>query len=328
MSDRRMSRLPRERLRLLTKVARLYHEQDLNQPEIAGRLGMSQSRVSRLLKEAAEIGIVRTVVVTPPGIHTELEEIIRDRYGLRDVVITDDGGNGDAALLRGLGAAAASYLEATLTTADRVGISSWSATLLATVDAMHPTSGAIEIVQVIGGVGNPAVQVNATRLAEDFARVTGAEPAFLAAPGIAPTPEIGAAFMADPHIRDLADRWCRLTVVLAGIGSLEPSPLLSDSGTIGEAEQSQLRKLGAVGDVCLRFFDDAGTHIESDVDRRVIGIPCDVLRSVPRRIGIAGGTRKHAAIRAAVRGKWIDTLITDADTAQVLASSVQDADQI
>src|SRR5687767_15095071 len=42
----------RDRLRLLTKVARLYHEQGVRQPEIATRLHVSQARVSRLLKEA------------------------------------------------------------------------------------------------------------------------------------------------------------------------------------------------------------------------------------------------------------------------------------
>lgn len=56
------------------KVARLYHEQGLRQPEIASRLNMSQSRVSRLLKEGLETGIVRTIVVEPPGMFSALED--------------------------------------------------------------------------------------------------------------------------------------------------------------------------------------------------------------------------------------------------------------
>jgi len=33
--------------------------------------------------------------------------------------------------------------------------------------------------------------------------------------------------------------------------------------------------------------------------------------AVPRRIGVAGGDRKFSAIRAALRGGWVNTLITD-----------------
>ena len=61
-----------DHLRLLIKVARLYHEQDMVQPEIARRLHISQPRVSRLLREAVSRGIVRTTVVTPPGLRWTL----------------------------------------------------------------------------------------------------------------------------------------------------------------------------------------------------------------------------------------------------------------
>lgn len=83
--------------------------------------------------------------------------------------------------------------------------------------------------------------------------------------------------------------------------------------------QAELRALGAVGDVCLRFFDTAGKHIDSKFDQRVVGANPDQLRQIPRRIGVAGGTEKHEAIRAALRGQWVNILITDLQTAQVLA---------
>lgn len=54
-----------DHVRLLVKVARMYHERGVRQPEIAAQLSMSQPRVSRLLKEAVERGVVRTVVVSP-----------------------------------------------------------------------------------------------------------------------------------------------------------------------------------------------------------------------------------------------------------------------
>ena len=113
--------------------------------------------------------------------------------------------------------------------------------------------------------------------------------------------------------------WDELTVALVGIGSLQPSELLKSSGnTISAQDEEQLRKRGAVGDVCLRFFDAAGDPVESDLERRVIGISSDQLKRTPRRIGVAGGDRKHDAVVAAVRGGWVNVLITDEDTAEHL----------
>lgn len=317
------SRLSVDRMSLLTKIARMYHEQGLRQPEIANRLHISQSRVSRMLKEAVAVGVVRTIVVPPVGVHSELEEQIRDHYALADVVVTDAPPDDDAALLSALGRAGAAYLETTLTGSDRVGISSWSSTLLATVNAMTPGTNrtAETVVQVLGGVGDPSAQVQATRLTDRLARVTGATAMFFPAPGIVANSAVRDALLGDGYIAELVEAWSHLTVVLVGIGSFQPSPLLKDSGNaISETEQQSLRTLGAVGDVCLRYFDASGELVDTDLHDRVLGIGVDALRAIPRKVGIAGGERKQEAIEGALRGCWIDVLITDLRTARRLVA--------
>lgn len=312
-----------ERLRLLTKVARMYHEQSMRQPAIASALGMSQSRVSRSLKEAADLGIVRTVVVPPAGVYSTIEDALREKFGLRDVIIVDSADDSEQAIIRALGAAGAAYLESTLTGKDRVGISSWSSTLLATAEAMTPSTvrTATEVVQVIGGVGKPTAQVNATRLAEQFARVTGAVPRFLHSPGLVANQDLRDALIDDPFVAELVHAWTELSVVLVGIGSLEPSPLLRESGnSLAEAELEDLRSMGGVGDVCLHFYDEHGAPVTTPLSNRIVGISPDSLRSVPRIIGIAGGSRKLKAISGAVRGGWINILITDLGTARAMLS--------
>jgi DNA-binding transcriptional regulator LsrR (DeoR family) len=229
---------------MLTKVARMYHEQGLRQPEIASRLHLSQSRVSRLLKEAVDLGIVRTVVIPPSGVYSDIEDAIRDRYGLADVVVTEVSGEGDSAMLAALGSAGASYLEATLTGSDHVGISSWSATLLATVDSMQPRTvrSAVKVVQMIGGVGSANVQVQATHMADRLAQVTGASTTFLPAPGIVASSGVRDALLSDPSIHDVPPEWDDLTVGLVGIGSLEPSPLLESCGHAGAQQDPDGRR--------------------------------------------------------------------------------------
>ncbi|WP_305785673.1 sugar-binding transcriptional regulator [Symbioplanes lichenis] len=311
--------VPADHIRLLTKVARMYHERGMRQPQIAANLHISQPRVSRLLKQAVAAGIVRTVVITPRGVHSDLEEALEQRYGLTEVVIADsDGQDDEISVTQAIAAAAAVYLETTLARHDRVGISSWSATLLATVDAMHPAPSlaAERVVQILGGVGVSAAQSQATRLTGGLARHTRADAVYLVAPGLVATPSMREALVHEPSIAAVIQAWQDLTVALVGVGSLEPSTLLRQSGNaIADEEEQRLRELGAIGDVCMRFFDEHGRHVDSGLDDRVLGIGAETLRRVPRRIGVAGGQRKWRAIRAALTGGWLNVLITDQATA-------------
>ncbi len=320
-----------DRLPLIVKVSRLYHEQGLRQPEIAGRLNMSQSRVSRLLRDGVTAGIVRTIVVEPEGLFSDLEDRLRTLYGLRDAVVAgvsdEDAGN-DSAILNAIGSAGARYLESTMLPDDLVGMSSWSASLLALADAMTPraTRTATSIIQVLGGVGDPHAQVKATHLAERFARVTGATVRYFPAPGIVSSPAVRDSFLSDPQIAAVRDSWNELTMALVGIGSVEPSALLVSSGnTLPDTDLARLRRQGAVGDVCLNFFDRDGVPVVSDLSGRTLGIDAATLKSVPRRIGVAGGERKLAAIRGALVGGWCDVIITDSHTAAALLDMEQKA---
>lgn len=311
-----------DRLPLITKVAKLYHESRLRQPEIAERLNLSQSRVSRLLKQAADTGIVRTVVVSPDGLYSDIEHALAEKYGLIDAVVAESLVEDEPSLLGALGSVAASYLEYTLAEHERLGISSWSATLLATVNSMKPPATmrlASEVVQVIGGVGRPEVQVQATHLTDQLARVTGGAPKFFPAPGIVGSPQAHDVLMDDRYLGSMTAEWANLTTLLAGVGTLQPSPLLASSGNaVDAAEGAVLQSAGAVGDVCLRFFDSRGVAVATELDDRILGISRETLRAVPRRIGVAGGARKFAAIRGAVLGGWINILITDRTTAMRL----------
>jgi DNA-binding transcriptional regulator LsrR (DeoR family) len=73
-----------------------------------------------------------------------------------------------------------------------------------------------------------------------------------------------------------------------------------------------------VGDICLHFFDQEGAPVITALDARVISMSLQQLRGVKRAVGIAGGSRKLAAIRGALAGGWINMLITDRFTAERL----------
>jgi DNA-binding transcriptional regulator LsrR (DeoR family) len=309
-------------LRLMARVARLYHERGLSQSQIARQLELSQPTVSRLLKRAEAERIVRVVVTHPSGTHPELEEGLQEKYSLREAMVVETA-TGEEALQRDLGAAAAYYLETTLKRGDVVGLSSWSATLLAMVDSMRslPRPTGSSVVQILGGVGSPEAEVHAAHLTQRLARLVGGEARLLPAPGVVGSPAARDVLFGDPFVREAMAQLERVTVALVGIGGLEPSRLLASSGNVfTPRELEKLRRNGAVGDVCLRFFGAGGEPIRSNLDERVIGMTLAQLRRVKRTIGIAGARRKYGAILGALRGRWVNVLITDRGTAEKLVT--------
>lgn len=322
-SRRRTSRPePLEQVRLVVKVAQMYHERKLNQSVIAERLRVSQARVSRLLKLAEEQGIVRTTVHVPSGVFTSIESALEERYEASDVVVVDTGGARDDEIIAALAPSAAAFLEGCVGGCESIGISSWSETLLATVEAMHPLRqvSTKEVVQVLGGVARPGTPSNATRLTERLAEVCQARPIFLLGPGIVGTSGARQTLLRDPHFADVIAHYDHLSMILTGIGALDaPSRLLRDSeDVISLEDRRELSARGAVGEVCFRFFDEQGRVVQSSLDARVIGVTYDQLRRTPRTVAVAGGARKFNAIRGALRGRWVDALITDLATAERL----------
>ena len=311
-----------DELRLMTQVARLYYDQGLRQSDIADQLSLSQATISRLLKRAVEGGIVRITVSVPTGTYPELEEALIRRYHLGYAVVADCACcDDDEEILRNLGAAAAFYLESTIGAGEVIGISSWSATLLATVDAMHslPRANGGRVVQILGGASESAARSLAVELTSRLAAHIRGEAIFLPAPAVVGSRETHGILLDDAAIRDVVALFDDVTLALVGVGALEPSPLLVSSGNVFSPEElEKLREHGAVGDVLARFFQIQGRPVELELSERVIGMSLEQLRRVRRSVGVAGGERKHTAIRGALLGGFINVLITDRFTAEWL----------
>lgn len=313
-----------DELRLMGKVAQLYYEKGINQTDISARLDLSQATISRLLKKAKDENIVRISLHMPTGFHSELEDVIEDIYGLKEVIVVDDDGESES--LRNIGAAAAYYLETTLKQSEVIGISSWSSMLLAMVDAMYnrPRPSESSVVQILGGLGNPGAEKHAAHLTRRLAQIIGGKPYFLPAPGVVGSVESKEALFSDPFVKEAIQRFDKVTMALVGIGDIQPSRLLADSGNVFSPEElKSLEEQGAVGDVCLRFFDSEGTLIESPLNERVIGMDYEQLRKAKRCVGVAGGKRKQTAILGAINGGWINVLITNKTTAEWLVDQAR-----
>lgn len=314
-----------EQDRLIAKAAVMYYEQDLRQSEIARRLGVSQPQVSRLLEQAKANGIIQFQVMVPDGLHLELEEQLEDLYGLREAHVVDTTPSHESELIRDLGRFLAHRLPSYLADAEVVGFTSWSRSLRETIDALTrmQTNPDSKVVEMLGDVGPPRVQHDAALQTEALAEAMGGTAHFLRVPGVVANAKDRKDYLKrDQHVRDALALLDNVDVALSGIGTCEiVPPLVPGDNFFTEAQFAKARKLGAVGQVNLRFISADGTPIESELDDLVIGISLDQLKNAGRKISVAGGTSKVPAIRGSLLGGWVDTLVTDVTTAQELVRS-------
>jgi DNA-binding transcriptional regulator LsrR (DeoR family) len=306
---------------LLSKVSRLYYEQDFHEAEIAEKLHLSRTKVSRLLKEARRSGIVQIRIVPPPGSFPTLEAGLEARFGLNEAVVVESSEN-PSDTVRNLGSAAARHLQESLQAGETIGVS-WGRTLHAMVGAIQPQrTRENRVVQIIGGLGHPTAEVHATELCRRMASALSCDLVLLPVPGIMHSQQAKEAVLTDNHIQNTLSLFREIHVAYVGIGAPgHDSVLMSDSAIMRQEDLDRIIQLGAVGDIALRFFDRYGVSIQSDLDERVIGIRLDELKHINRRVGVSGGIKKLDTVRAALLGRYVNVLVTDQELAEALIKS-------
>lgn len=309
--------------RLLVKIATLYYMEGKKQSDIASLLHLSQSFVSRALTRCQKEGLVKITVVQPGNIFVSLEKALEQQYGIRQAIVVDVGDNPNSAQIKhAIGSAAAHYVETRLRPEDIVGISSWSSTIRCMVDEMHPQNiRARGVIQLLGGVG-PNGNVQATILTQQLAAHLDCPAWLLPSQSIERSVEEKKRLLESPEVADAVSRFAQVDVAIVGIGDLEPSQLLKNSGNYYDEEMLKLlAKRGAVGDICLHYYDAQGKPVLSREEDPVIGMELQQIRDCKHVIALAGGEEKRNAIHGALVGNYIDVLITDYPTARSLVKS-------
>lgn len=302
-------------LRLVTKVARLYYMEGLNQEEIARRCRTSRSTISRLLRQAREAGLVTITINEPPGNFSDLERALEREFGLQEaVVVSQDESDGD--LQASLGRSAARYIERVVRPGDVLGVS-WGTSLRATINSVSGASlGPVTVVPLVGGVGQTDPEIHSNQLAIDLARALGGNWHLLHAPAIVSSSALREAILADPKLGEVLEVARSANMALVGIGAPIESSTMIHTGYFGAGEIEELKAHRAVGDVCSQFYDLEGRRCDLQLNDRIIGITLEDLKRIPLVVAVAGGASKVGSVLGALRGGFLDVLITDHGTAQ------------
>jgi deoxyribonucleoside regulator len=300
---------------LLTELASQYYVQGWTQSEIARAHGLDASKVSRQLKRAREIGIVR-IEIRPPRrrlIDLGLGRELADRYGLSRAIVAARESPSPLAEV------AAEFFGSLLRSGMRIGVASWSTTLSSVADALEP--GAVSqlvITQLAGGMSDPLPGAQGRELVSFLASLfPDSVVHYLHAPLVLDSTSIREALMTDSSVRAALAAAGQSELALVGVGEMSADATIFRANVVSAEDRLVLLKAGAVGSLAGHFFDAAGRPT-GHLDGRTIALDWGELRAIPKVVAVASGDAKHAAIAGALRTRCIDVLVTDAVTASLL----------
>jgi DNA-binding transcriptional regulator LsrR (DeoR family) len=312
-----------ERTKLLADVASSYYLEGKNQEEIAAAVGVTRSMISRMLTEARKLGIVEIRIHRPLCFDATLETALKERYGLQTARVLEVRSAEDPHALAYLGKAGAEVLKEVLKPDMTLGIA-WGTSISAVVDEIELDAVLpIKIVQLVGAPGAHIREYDGHALVARLAQKLGGESYFLNAPFVCPNAETARSVLSAPGIAETVAMGKQSDLALVGVGSTAPRySSFYLAGYVPRPELDQLLAAGAVGDVCGIHFDGDGNPVGGEFGDRLVTIQRSDLLAIPIRIGVASGPGKVDPIVGALRGGYINALITDNFTAkQVLDRS-------
>ena len=304
--------------RQLVKVSNLYYRDGLTQAQIAKKMGVSRPVISKLLQRAKDEGIVE-IFIKDESLHTvNLELEIESRFDLCDVIVVPNKGNSDALTMKAVGLAGAEYLSKNMSDIHSIGVS-WGTTVAQVIkEYPYEQRKGIQVIPLEGGMGVRAVEIHANHLANELSKKLNGFCSYLYAPAIVGTKELKTRLMEMQDIKEVLDAGREVDLALIGIGNPHKESTLMKIGYLKDEDIMKLKELGAVGDIGFRFFDEFGIQIEDSLNDKVIGISLGELKHIKKVIAVTVGEHKVKSVLGALRGGYIDVLITDEKTAEAI----------
>lgn len=296
---------------ILATVANLYYNSDLTQNQIAERFYTSRSKISRMLKEAREMGIVEINIKEPWERNLEYERLLKEEFDLKNIRVIHLK-NGDEAIVgKVIPEAAAYYLDSVVKRNMVVGIS-WGNTLYKIVKyvaANNHKNLPITVVPIMGAANISSPKKDAMDLAKDPSfGVRGRISLYLCAYFCKQPMKLKTAFFRMMEFSNALDLAMNADVILTSVGSIVYK---SWSNYLSAKTMDALERKGVIGHIGGHFFDIHGNEPATSLAGRMIGIGVDDLRKCPETICVAYGENKAEAVIGALRGRFINTLIID-----------------
>ncbi|MGV6987437.1 transcriptional regulator LsrR [Testudinibacter sp. P80/BLE/0925] len=301
---------------ILARIAWFYYHDNLTQGEIGKRLDIPRLKVSRLLEKGRQIGLIKVQINSRFKGCLELEEALRHHFRLQHIRVLPALEQNEINTRLGIGA---SQMLMSIMRPNQLLAIGFGETIMQTIKYSNEfiTNNQIKLITLSGGVG-PYMK--------GIGELDGScSISMIPAPLRASSLEAAKLFKREACVRDIMLAAEAADVAIVGIGSTQQKgqATLLRSGYINEDSQQDLRNKGAIGDILGYFMQHDGT-LQPDIPLHdeLISVPLDKLIKIPTVIGIAGGENKVEAILSALKGKYINSLVTEEKTAKMILAKI------
>jgi DNA-binding transcriptional regulator LsrR (DeoR family) len=304
------------------RAAWLYYVAGKTQQQIAATLNISRQTAQRLLGTALDRNLVHVQLVHRIASCARLEESLRSHYRLQVCEVVPFDGDDQVGIQSKIATAGARMMEGFLSSERPIVVALGTGqTLKAVIGRLsvlpRPQHRFVSLVGTFARDGSS----NIYDVALSTADKTGSRYYLLPAPLLVSSVEERSRWCDHQLYKAVARIAHRADVTFVGIGEVAPGCPLERDGYISPKQVQRLLKAGAVGETSGWVLDASGELIKlPNYHDKLTGIP-PLRQSKNPVIAFAGGKNKWQAVRAALRGGWINGLVTDESCAQPIAES-------
>ena len=292
--------------KLLTKVAWYYYIEGYTQQEIGEYLSIPRLRVNRLLDKARKAGIIQFSVREGDSKRMIVERELITQFGLKDAFVVPSPIN-EQDINESVAQAAAMYIHERLDKSGYINMGYGDTSSRILNHLANICEFPVNVVSLTGGVNY--------YLPNTRSSIFNAKLYLTPAPLLMASEDIVKAMEQEPSVRQIRHMATLAQMSIVGIGGVDSNATLLTNGTLNHSDVLLLSMQGAVGDMLCHFIDKDGNVIQSSLERRLMSTSLEQLKEMNNSIGVAGGNTKAEAILAALKGKYLDVLITDETTA-------------
>ncbi len=303
-------------LQLMVSVARMYYQQGLKQEEIAIRLKVSRASISLILAEARRSGIVEITIRNPLEDNAELSRALCAQFGLARCMVVPTSIRESDILIDLTASRAAEVFDEEAKSGDTVGIA-WGRTCHAFMSryAARGFLQGMQVIPLIGGSNRNLERYQLNEMVRLFAEKLQATPSFIHAPALASSREDFELYMGSSSMKAIMEKWRAVNIAVVSVGAPPVSREFDGSRVLAARKKSAAPEAFPIGDICARYFDVKGRFVEDELSGRIIGIPVESLRRIPKILCVVGGPEKAYSLLGALKTGLITILVTDEKTA-------------
>lgn len=311
----------------LILVAEMYYLNRMSQQQIAERFNCSRTNITRMLKICVEQGIVEFKIKKPSNERINLQNQLQKIFSIQQVIVVPSNGSHEQAVSR-VGESTATYLDSIIENGNLIGIP-YGSTVFQTVNHFNPTKNhQADVIQFIGGLSTKGKEYDGQYIVNNLQSKLNGRAHLLHAPFIVQGEAARKILLDEPAIKNHFSEFRNTDIAIIGIGHTHSTfSAIYKAGYITKKAADDLYYHGAVADLCGSQIDEFGHPCRTEISERTIGISLEDLARIPVRIGCAAGPSKSVAILAALRGNYVNVLVTDEDAAVGVLNLLSDAER-